>query len=759
MGHRSKNLLLPIPMLFFCGLALLGYGLATETSLSPSPRLWSAALCAALILLAVALFSNIGPLWKRVVPFLEEHTNRIDTLSQRYPGWWILLASGLGLYMELLVIRWHASCFSLFAHFKNVSLISCFLGLGIGYTLGGRRPLTTPLVLPALAVQIFAFYFLKNSQVQHLLLNPVREQFAHGLRLMSVHNQEAILYGFMILVFVFNMLMFIPLGQLASRLMLKKAGLVAYCWNLAGSLLGIAAFSLLSLAWSPPSLWILVGVLWTLLFFIRCKIPMLVSALAGAAALLLLTIPPPPGVLQTYSPYQVLTVFFLKKGPPNLLVNNRYHQRIFDLSAAAQSREDILKRIAQYYELPYLLKPEPGRVLIVGSGTGNDVAAAIRRGARKVDAVEIDPAILYYGKMLHPEKPYQDKRVNPVVEDARSFIRQTPHRYDLIVYGLLDSHTAISGMANTRLDSYVYTVEAFREARSRLKENGLLCMSFSLFSREHGRKLFLMLKEAFDGMEPRVYFTHYDFASTFFIGPGMGRIPAPQEVPFKELTRMYSEDTQQVDLSTDDWPFFYMAKRVYPRSYLYMVIIFIGISLLCIRQMVPGAGEKLSLPCFLLGAGFMLVETKGITELALTFGNTWMVISIVIAGILFMAFLANLVVLTRGAPRAVVTYGLLAASLFAGMLLGPSQLMGLPPGVIKVMVVILLTLPLFFSGMAFSTELAQNTRVPSALSSNLMGAMFGGFLEYNAMFLGFGSLYIMAIVIYGLAFLATRWNR
>ena len=97
--------------------------------------------------------------------------------------------------------------------------------------------------------------------------------------------------------------------------------------------------------------------------------------------------------------------------------------------------------------------------------------------------------------------------------------------------------------------------------------------------------------------------------------------------------------------------------------------------------------------------------------------------------------------------------------LIVGMWFEPSNLTGLLPGVVKVIAVILLTLPLFFSGTAFSTELAQHTRVPSALSSNLMGAMFGGFLEYNAMFLGFKSLYIMAIVLYGLAFLATRWRR
>jgi hypothetical protein len=44
-----------------------------------------------------------------------------------------------------------------------------------------------------------------------------------------------------------------------------------------------------------------------------------------------------------------------------------------------------------------------------------------------------------------------------------------------------------------------------------------------------------------------------------------------------------------------------------------------------------------NLPFFLLGAGFMLVETKSITELGLTLGNSWQVIGLVIAGIMVMA--------------------------------------------------------------------------------------------------------------------------
>src|SRR5581483_4832661 len=109
----------------------------------------------------------------------------------------------------------------------------------------------------------------------------------------------------------------------------------------------------------------------------------------------------------------------------------------------------------------------PGRVVVVGAGTGNDVAAGLRNGAQAIDAVEIDPAILMEGRAGHPEHPYSDTRVHAVVNDARSFLRNTNQHYDMVVYGLLDSHTLLSHASSVRLDSFVYTVEGLREARAR----------------------------------------------------------------------------------------------------------------------------------------------------------------------------------------------------------------------------------------------------------------------------------------------------
>jgi hypothetical protein len=70
-----------------------------------------------------------------------------------------------------------------------------------------------------------------------------------------------------------------------------------------------------------------------------------------------------------------------------------------------------------------------------------------------------------------------------------------------------------------------------------------------------------------------------------------------------------------------------------------------------------------------------------------------------------------------------------------------------------------LTLPLFFSGLIFSEELQSANSVAAALGSNLIGAMLGGCLEYNSMYFGYRSLYVLAIVIYALSMMVSLLRR
>ena len=690
---------------------------------------------------------------------LERHTEAIDALPAYQIWLWIALAAGLGLYLELMIIRLHSSWFKVFAYFKNISLLSCFLGLGIGYSRGARRPLATPLVMPLLALQIIFMWLLRFVGAGGVLQNPVSEQIGFGISQATTLLATGAALGFIAAVFAFNALCFIPLGHLASRLMLRKEKLVSYSWNLVGSLIGILLFSLLSFIWAPPLIWISIASLTIIVFLHKDIVSLIPSILASIIMLILLVMPVHSDRIEVYSPYQPLSLKLAKKSSPHLSINNLHFQTIIDLSPENIHRKKDLKDAAERYALPYYFKPRAERVLIVGSGTGNDVASAIRHGAGEIDAVEIDPAILQFGEALHPEAPYQADNVNVYIDDARAFIRHTDDRYDLIAYGMLDSQTLLSGRSGVRLDSFIYTVEAFREARSKLRDNGIICLSFCLFKPELGRKLFMMLQEAFDGKPPlAVYKPGSVKGYSFVAGNNVDKSLSGQlleKTGFIDVTERFASDTILAHTSTDDWPFFYMPVRKYPVSYVVIIVLLLVISVAFVRKLMPGSIGGFSTPCFFLGAGFMLIETKGITELALVYGSTWVVVSVVIAAILIMAFLANLLIMKMPTPHPVITYGLLCASLCAGLTLSSATLSNFAPWLSRLIMTLVLTVPLFFSGLAFSSELKKSASVAVALSSNLLGAMIGGFVEYNSMYFGFRSLYFFALIMYALAYLGS----
>ena len=124
--------------------------------------------------------------------------------------------------------------------------------------------------------------------------------------------------------------------------------------------------------------------------------------------------------------------------------------------------------------------PAFGDVLVIGAGSGNDVSRALAWGAHHVDAVEIDPAIQRLGARDHPDHPYQDPRVTVHIGDGRNFLRVSPARYDLIVFALVDSLVLHSSYSNIRLESFLFTQEAFTDVQTHLKPGGVFVM-YNLF--------------------------------------------------------------------------------------------------------------------------------------------------------------------------------------------------------------------------------------------------------------------------------------
>ncbi len=683
----------------------------------------------------------------------------LDTLPERYLDLAIFGAAAVSLFLELAVIRWQGTVFEFFAFYKNFSLLCCFAGLGLGYSLSGRDRIPLAAVMPLLGWQFVVLLALRHGLPDADLISvsrmPFREQLSMGVGAASTLAEGLATYLFLAVIFLMTALTFVPIGQAAGRLMRRRPNLRAYGLNLLGSLAGVAATTLVSFAWTPPVVWFAVAgaALLTLLPPVRGA--RTVAGVAMATSLTALAWPVEPLWHTMYSPYQNLAVGFTPRGLMEIRAAGQYFQRVHDFTGNTTIRFDDL-RIKSYYELPYMFfGAAPARVAVVGAGTGNDVAAAVRARARHIDAIEIDPAILALGRAYHPERPYDQPEVRTIVNDARTFLRNTPEKYDLIVYGLLDSHTLLSHASSVRLDSFVYTVEGLRDARARLTDDGALALSFSLVTPELGGKIQRMLAAAFDGAPPGCVQGDYDRSVTFFqtASPERTRevsLERLEELGFTDCAGRFASTSMETDLSTDDWPFFYMPKRTYPTSYLGMIALIVALSLFVITRFGPRPRTDHG-AYVLLGAGFMLIETKGITEMGLTFGNTWHVIGIVIAGVLLMAFLANWLVQRRGARGVAVPYALLLASLGVGFVVAQTGGFGSTTAG-RVATVVVLTCPMFFSGLVFSSLVATEEDLPGAMSANLFGAMCGGLLEYNAMYFGFQFLYVVAAGLYAGAF-------
>jgi spermidine synthase len=675
----------------------------------------------------------------------------LDTLNPRYVDVAILFSAALSLFLELALIRWQSSVLQFLAFYKNFSLLACFAGLGLGYALAARTRLPLVLVAPLLAVQ-FCFVLLirvATSNLETLDVNPFREQLTMGLA-QGNWVEVTILFVLLSVIFLLTALTFIPIGQLCGRLMERRKNLRAYGLNLLGSLLGVLIMLVASTLWTPPLVWFALCVLAILLFHLRRPSSLITGIVFSAVCTIVLAWwPIEPLWTRVYSPYQLIEIGTDQDTGFTLIrAAGHYYQHILDLSAQ-QSGDD-----ASYYEYPYKAHPVLTDVAIVGSGTGNDVAAALNAGAERVDAIEIDPVIMRVGRERHPARPYENSRVRAINNDARSFLRQATDQYDLIVYGLLDSHTLLSHGSSVRLDSFVYTIEGLREARNRLKPNGMISLSFTVLSDALGGKIYLMLQEVFDGRPPLCLRSGGDNTTFLISNDGHWQPPASlMSTKLEDVSAKYANSTEAATVSTDDWPFFYMPQRVYPASYLIMIGLILLLSLLLVGNFVGEALRFSHVSFFFLGAGFMLIETKGITEMGLTFGNTWQVIGIVFAGILIMAFLGNCLVQWLSIKRPLLAYVFLLAALAAGWLAARSGGFG-STAIGRLETAALLSLPLLFSGIVFSTLLSVERHISGIMAMNLMGAIVGGLLEYNSMYLGFQALYLMAMGCYVLAFTA-----
>jgi hypothetical protein len=207
--------------------------------------------------------------------------------------------------------------------------------------------------------------------------------------------------------------------------------------------------------------------------------------------------------------------------------------------------------------------------------------------------------------------------------------------------------------------------------------------------------------------------------------------------------------------SVDDWPFMYTNPAgqpfVYYFSLLLMVVVTGGLVRWSVGRSSPAAPVALDWEMFLLGAGFLLVETKAITEIALLLGATWIVNSFVFAGIFLMVLAANVTVALKRVRVTRAAYAWLLATLVLWYVFPRASLNALAFWPRAVLGTGFAVLPLFFAGLCFARAFDGHLRPDLAFGSNLLGAVVGGASEALSLTWGIRFLTLLAMGFYALA--------
>lgn len=692
--------------------------------------------------------------------------------------WQLALASAAGLFLELLMIRWISSEIPVFAYFKNFVLIACFLGFGLGCCLCRRRIRALALFVPFLVMTLVvslpwpALRDLLTSMPS--LIGGLSEVDVWGVPSLSGNGKELldVAKSVVIVVPLFGLVafLFVPLGQLVGWYLEKAPrGIRGYTINIFASLAGILVYTGLCFVNQAPPVWLATAsvlVIWLLWRRppVRWALAIVFSACVALTALA-------PHVGRVYwSPYQrlVLRPLYLKDGELasyQLRTNDSWYQNIYDLSPefTAKHPEVFSDLPAEWnpYNLPYRFFPNPGSVLVLGAGTGNDVAAALRNGAQRVVAVEIDPLIQHLGSQLHFERPYSSPRVQVVVNDARSYVENSHEQFDLIMFSLLDSHTTSSYYTNIRIDNYVYTLEAMQAAKRLLKPDGLLILKFWVETPWIETRLTELTQIVF-GRRPMILAVRQPFYGTtghFFFCGSTERINAALAADTALLAyakaNALASSGATAALTTDDWPYFYQHEPGLPSAVLLMSLVLLVLGWFLLRNTGVSVGS-LDWHFFFLGAGFFLLEAQIISKMALLFGTTWLVNSIAISGLLLLIVGSNVLV----EYRRNVNIGFAYAGIFASIIVSyaiPMQSLFVASYWLKALTALaVLGMPVFFAGIVFIRSFAAAGFQGAALGSNLFGALVGGLLESLSMWTGIRSLLVVAALLYLASWLALR---
>jgi hypothetical protein len=642
----------------------------------------------------------------------------------------LLLGSALMLFLELALIRWLGANVVHLSYFSNFVLLGSFLGIGLGFLISRRGWSILP-ATPVILALLVIFTFLEPVTIDR-----AGDDIIYFTSL-STSGPPAWLV--LPLIFVLVAAVLAGPAEVVGRCFAHLRPLTAYRWDLVGSLIGILGFTLLSFLRAPSVVW---GVLVTVGFVLLIgNWQRYLAGVAGAAMIGVLLIESTTAGISWSPYYKIATEDRLVGGTSltDISVNGVPHQ----IMRAASQR--LLEE--PQYGLPYERSPENplGNVLIIGAGSGSDVAIALSKGAQHIDAVDIDPRIMELGVEKNPDHPYDDPRVTRHVNDGRAFLETTDNKYDLILFALPDSLALVTGASQIRLESFLFTETALNSAQEHLTPDG----AFAMYN--YYREDWLIDRLAGTA---GAAFGHTPCVDK--VGGGQAVVTVALNEENQSCGTAYVPADAVIAPATDDRPFLYFQGGSIPAIYLWTLAGILLISLIGVRVLGgPFRAMRPYADLFFMGAAFMLLETKNIATFALLFGTTWLVNAMVFAGVLVIVLAAVETTRRFRTPPLPIVFAGIAASLAVSYFIQPDWLLTLPYLPRLIVAILLAFIPIYLATVAFSKRFGAADDSRSAFGLNLLGAMLGGCMEYLALLTGYRNLLLLVAAMYLIAFLLT----
>ncbi len=652
----------------------------------------------------------------------------------------LIVASALMLFVQLALIRWTGANLVHLSYFSNLILLASFLGIGLGF-LRSRTSNDLGRYVPIGLLILVAFIMVFPARIEGSSTDLI---FFTEVRPTGLPTWVSLP-----LVFIVIAITMTGFGEITGRAFREFKALDAYRWDIIGSILGTLSFTLIAFLRAPSWIWPIVTLvaLWLLYgprlpWVSRIAMVLIIGTLVVESLM--------AGI--SWSPYYKVHTEIQNAGTinefTNIQVNGIPHQNVMDVQQRLKAEP--------VYGRPYerAIDNPLNNVLVVGAGTGTDVALALSRGAKHVDAVEIDPRIQQIGSQVNPNKPYDDPRVSVHINDGRAFLSSNDTKYDLILFALPDSLTLVSGASQLRLESYLFTKESITAARDHLTDDGVFAMYNYYREPWLINRLAGTLDEVFGHAPCLDTFTAVQSLAAITIGKQADNAVCAPAATWDRAS--IAAAAQEIPVpAVDDRPFLYLKTQTIPDIYLIVIGLILAVSLIGIRifggplRAMRGYGDL-----FFMGAAFLLLETRSITTFALLFGTTWLVNALVFTGVLVAVLLA--IEVTQRArkpiPRPFIITALFA-SLLVAFLIPNEMLLGLAVPLRLLFAVAIAFAPVFFANLLFTSRFKNAANPTAAFAANLFGAMIGGCLEYLSLILGYQWLLAVAAGLYLIAVL------